>query len=377
MYGASPCSITTGAARSGTYGCDVSNGNYAGLNTSASFTSGRHYFLRVYMRWGGFGSTYSQVQVRNGSTDYFGLRITTSGVVQLWRDQGVGAPVQVGSDGPTLATDRWYRLDLRFMVNTASTSDYLEGRVNGETFASGTVDLGNTLPNTLYISGGATSTNVHLDDVAMNDDQGTDQNSWPPEGRIVHLWPMSDSAVGTGWQKPGGATTGLYSSVDNRPPQGIADSTSGTNAEKQIRNATSTTTGNYDANVQSYEEAGITANDRIVCLRGVAATGSSSATDTAGAIRMVSNPADGADNNFTAFDNGIAGTYPTNWPTPKWTGYFYAPAVTRATRPVLRIGKRTNTTRVALVCQMSVQVEYEVGLPEVNMAKQADARERP
>lgn len=361
--------VSSGAARSGSYGMDVSGAVYCGPN-GVTYVSGRHYYLRTFVRWTTFGSSsYSQVYVRNAGTDYFGIRVTTSGVVQLWRDVGAGAPVQIGSDGPTLAAGVWHRLDLHFMVDTATTSDYVEARVNGVTFASGTADLGNTLPNTLFIQGAPGSTGAHVDDVAMNDDQGSAENSWPPDGKIIHLFPVSDSAVGTGWQKPGGGTTGLYSSVDNTPPQGIADSTSAANAEKQIRNATSNASTNYDANCQSYEAAGISARDRIVLTRAYVLTGSSSATNTAGAVRLVSNPADASESSFASFDNGVASTYPTNWghwPTP----YTYNPSVTLGTQPVVRVGKRTATTRVALVPQMAVQVEYVPGPPDLNMARQ-------
>jgi hypothetical protein len=64
-------------------------------------------------------------------------------------------------------------------------------------------------------------TALWFDDIAVNDDTGSAQNGFPGiDGKIIHLLPVSDSAVGADWK--GNTLTafspGAYDCVDNRPP---------------------------------------------------------------------------------------------------------------------------------------------------------------
>jgi hypothetical protein len=95
----------------------------------------------------------------------------------------------------------------------------------------------------------------------------------------------------------------------------------------------------------------------VTVAQAIVNTGSSSATDTAGGLKAVSNPADSGETALAAFDNGIAGTFPTNWLTTRGA-LVYDPTVALGTSPVVRIGKRTATTRVAMVDLLGLYVEY-------------------
>lgn len=120
------------------------------------------------------------------TTDQAGIRLNTDGTLELWN---IEDNAQVGSDSSALNTGQWYRLELKIDCTTlASTA--IEAKVDGTSFASGTVDLANGVTGIHWgtIGGGAFD-GIYWDDLAINDTTGSFQNSWPEEGEIIHLKP--------------------------------------------------------------------------------------------------------------------------------------------------------------------------------------------
>lgn len=283
------------------------------------------------------------------------VRLTAAGKLQIW-----DGAAQVGVDSNvTIVTGQWYRIEFNIHQIVAGASDSLELRVNGSTECSATglsiADF--SLLGLLKLGWtefpGATVT-LYVDDIAINSGVGAVQNSWPGDGSEVFLKPISDNAVGTGWVDGDGAGT-LFGSVDNAPPAGAVTPADGT----QIKNLTSTTTGNYDTNVTDYATAGVPAGATITLVQAVCDHAEAIATGTKlGALQIVSNPAQAVEDGFTyGNDVGAMGAWPTNW-RAAWGTAQYAPVVTLGTSPVLRVGKRTATTREVDVDCMGIYVEY-------------------
>lgn len=114
------------------------------------------------------------------------LQLTVDGTLIL---RNVEDGANVGSASPALSTGQWYRIEMKF-DSTTLASTVVEARINGVPFASGTVDLANGANRLRWICiASEASLDFLIDDIALNDDSGSFQNSWPGEGEIIHLRP--------------------------------------------------------------------------------------------------------------------------------------------------------------------------------------------
>jgi hypothetical protein len=278
-----------------------------------------------------------------------------------------------GSNSVQVNDGNWHRVELFIKASATQANRAWAFRVDGNTIGSGTGQLTETAVFSGFVLGlvGPTGTTADLlfEDVALNDDQGTFQNTWPGDGNIVLLRPTADSAVGTGWTLGTGTAisgnTGK-TAVANTPPIGVADLTAGSD-NKQIRNATSNANVNYDATMTTYTAAGVGTFDTVNVVVPLISTAAPVVTSAkAGTFGVVSNPAItsialGAGGTAGAFWSGVAGgTWPTGWKFTQGT-ITYAPAVTKGTAPVMRVTQVTSSTRIAVVCFMGMYVDFTPG----------------
>lgn len=351
-FGGAGTTRDTTVARSGSASYKLTGNSE--LSCNPALAAGGTYYARAYQRVTGYPATGPASMLHVDNTPWLGAFIDTNGDLGLgWWNAGV--QTWLGAGRVNIPTSTWVRIELKVTRDSTNWTS-AELRVNGAVVQtwSGTIAI-----NFARVEiGDATGQQLQqwVDDIAINDATGSSQNSWPGAGAVVLLLPTADAAVGNGWTKPGGATTGLWSSVDDPTGTGGAYSTSSADAEKQIENIASDASTNYDATLQTYLAAGLASNATVRVVQPVALTGSDNATDTAGAIEGVSNPAI-TSASFAAFDNGVAGASLTNW-RRVLGNVVYDPAVTLGSAPVLRIGKRTAITRAAMACLMGLLVEY-------------------
>lgn len=71
------------------------------------------------------------VTTSGGSTSVVRLYLTSGGVLQLWRGAGTA---QIGSDGSTLQTGRWYRISLAYTISSSTVNEF-------RVFVDGTLDI--------------------------------------------------------------------------------------------------------------------------------------------------------------------------------------------------------------------------------------------
>lgn len=352
----------TTVVRTGTYSlkCDSGAGATTNVRLTLSGSLSTQYYARVYFRFStNPANTLRFLTIGASASTGGSLSLTTTGAVDLRLG---GTTIGTSS---VLATDTWHLAQLRFMEVAGTTADEVEGFINGASLGSATGNSAtvDAAPNGVYLGWNASTAGasrvIYFDDFALNDGSGASQNTFPDEGKVVLLKPVSDSAVGTGWQKPGGATTNLWSSIDG-PPLGVADSTNAAQAENQIRNATSTTTGNHDSVTGTYTAAGISGSDTISVVHPIATVSSAVTQASSGAITTTANPSTGSEVTFSWNQSAAAGTFPTGWGWVAGTP-IYAPTPTLGTGVTLRIGKRTSSTRVSLCCFAGVYADYVVG----------------
>jgi hypothetical protein len=219
---------------------------------------------------------------------------------------------------------------------------------------------------------------MHIDDIGLVDNSGASNNTWIGNHKVALLLPFSDFAVGSGWTNDAGVTPfgTMVAAVNNTPPVGIADTTSGSGLH-QIRNAASFANTLYEPNMKSYTAAGLGLGDTVNAILPWVVTGAPVTTSSKqGTVGVNSNPtianiALSATGTAGAFWSGVAaGTYPTGW---KWSHgtLTNVPSVALSTGPRMNITQVTSSTRIAMVCFIGMYVDYTPGVspvPIVNMA---------
>lgn len=154
--------------------------------------------------------------------------LTSSGTLQLWNSSSGASASQIGSSSSALSTGTWYRLEIKADVSTNPWS--LEMLLDGSSIASGTVaatattmdtvtlDCEGITPSTITASN--TTGDMYFDDVAVNDNTGSFQNTYPGAGGIVHLQPNAAGDNNQFTVQIGGTagSTNNYTRVDEITP---------------------------------------------------------------------------------------------------------------------------------------------------------------
>lgn len=344
----------------------TSGGGYFGYTIpAASQGTGKTFFWRsyLYIPTGGDNSSRLIEFVSSGSVL---VQVRSNGGEQLFLADSSGT--QQGNLASAISLNAWHRIEVAILV-PATGNGTAHLFIDGTEVTSGGSQwaMGNTALTDMDWGsppGGTVSLTMYYDDTAVNDDSGTNQNSYPGDGAIVLLVPTSDNAVGTNWVAGAGGKTHLFNAVSPTPPVGVAEA-SATNTS-QVKNDASDATGNYDANLTTYTAAGVTGTVQLV--QGVAAYASAATTSITGALAGVSNP---ALTEVTQAQAVAAGTFPTGWVAFN-TSVAYAPSVTLGTAPVLRVGKRTANVSGADFCFMGLLVEWVassgVSIPATTLA---------
>lgn len=285
-------------------------------------------------------------------------RLTSAGKLQLWDNN---FNVQVGSDSAaTLVADQWYKVELRIVAKAVGATDEASLWLDNVLVASSTtINMVDAAPNGIYVgfttAPGASKVS-YVDDIAVNDDTGSDQTGRCGDENLVNLWAISDNSRATLWTGGAGGNTNLWDAVNNRPPIGTATETDLTQIEHAGGAAGST--DDYVATMTDYLTAGVPSGATITLVQGLIAHAED---NTAGAkllsTMIVSNPA-GTDTGSFSAGAGTLGTYPGNFWLHTRTPITYAPSVTLGTSPTMRVRRPETAISVASVCLMTIIVAY-------------------
>ena len=340
-----------------------------------STTLGRSYYAHMTFTYSGFeGLASVLMRYRAGSTSLVSVRFTTAGVLQLWNDV---AESQIGSDFQLY--DRWGgSSDIQLKLNIGTGSVDSVELVWGETSVASATGL--SLSDSVItawdvgaITLSSTPTNWTFRDLAINDDQGAVNNSWPGRIRIVNVegWDILNEAgwtSGAGGGFPGAEAWGSLAG-DTTP----TDST-------QIRNATSQASNYFRFQDQAYSArqaqfiALVDSDAVYIFCDGVHGVVSSyqtvayghaeeTATGTkAGTLQLSSNPALTAvsfnfGNDAGAWSADYAGTTTGNWYNSR-SAVVYDTPDDYAAPAQLTLTKVTATTAAVSICGVFVFYEW-------------------
>lgn len=155
---------------------------------------------RAYFRFDGLPATAetSLFSFLESSTERIGVDLQTDGTLD------VDVPGESTVTGTTvLSAGTWYHLELK--ADPANTSWELRIAEDGSALAtesSGTLGSGTIDSVQLSNDNVTDDIDIWFDDVAVNDSRGTYQNSWPGNGRIVHLHPNANGDNDSGFESP-------------------------------------------------------------------------------------------------------------------------------------------------------------------------------
>lgn len=351
--------VVAGAARTGGFGMRTT-----GLSVQAAdiqFTSpglGHGHYASFYIRLAAGTVTAATICIfRTAAGQVFpDVEMNTSRQLYQWDGSVQGAKT------PALDSE-WHLIELRCTPNTPSVNTG-EFWFDGVQMSSTTNATAGAAPDRLRFGQiVASGQQCDFDDVRVNDDTGAAQTTFAGKGSVLILKAVSDNTVSAGMTGGAGGTTNLWDAVNNTPPVGVINA-SATNTS-QIHDSANNATDNYDANVQSYNAAGIGPSDTITLVQAIGRGGNSTTTSTNFGVNNVSNPGAGTELTVATGTTATA-TDPTGWTTGKNLPT-YAPSVTKTTQPVVRFGKRTSSTNVIQCDFLGLQVEF---VPELRTPQQ-------
>ncbi len=209
-------SVAALAARTGSYGLRVSSmtsGTVTGAlyKYSSSLLNGPLY-SRGYLNIQTAPSANNTIMNFSGSvlantTIRCSIMLTSSRTLLLMSDTGA----QIGSASPALTTNQWYRIELKTDSTAATGSRTIEACVDGVVFATSSVQSqGGSFACTYGGNLAAEAQTVGewwWDDIAINDSTGTQQNSYPGSGKIIHIRPNA-AGDANGFSTQVGGTAG-------------------------------------------------------------------------------------------------------------------------------------------------------------------------
>lgn len=222
--------LSTTTVRSGTYALRIfgmSSGSPKGMGPIfASAAGDGPYFFRAYFRFATLPSAENAIVLLNDATNFTTpvayITIDNGGALRLYDEDGV-----IGSPSSALSTGTWYRIEMKLDRTPASGSEEIAARIDGVDFASSTSRSLSTGVNVFWVGGNLlseaqTTGEWFIDDIAVNDSNGSFENSYPGDGSVVYLRP-NGAGDNTQWTRGGSDSGANYSQCDETTPNDATD----------------------------------------------------------------------------------------------------------------------------------------------------------
>lgn len=225
----------------------------------------------------------------SGETDRVYITLDSGRLLRLYDEDGV-----IGSASSALTLNTWYRVELKISAwDELTPIDTIEAKLDGTNIAtSATRNLTNGVTQIVVggnLAGEAQTTGAwYFDDVAVNEDVGSSQNSYPGAGTIAHLRPNVDGDTVT-W-------TNTYTNMDEVTPNDATDAVT-----------SSTVNQIEEANLFDPDTVGIRPGDTVNVLQVGSRFRSSSATNSTATVRIKSA------SNGTLLESSAIATNGTTW----------------------------------------------------------------
>lgn len=228
-------SIQTGTVRTGTFALKINAAVSTGDNIRFINSNNHSQYIRMYLNISAYPTaTDNSFLLITDSTDGDALAfmsINASGTLELVFGDNSGGFTAIGASS-VLSLNTWYMVDLHIDDTAGFSSTVIEGRLNGTVFATRTgqiVVAGNGgVPNGFthfgdqMIANNASGT-WFVDDIAINDGSGSNQNGYPGIGAITRVTPNAAGDANTFATQTGGTagSTNNFTRVNETTPNDV------------------------------------------------------------------------------------------------------------------------------------------------------------
>lgn len=181
------------------------------------------YYFRIYYRIDTLPSAENRTIMVNDTNSFTTpvvyITIDNTGLLKLYDEDG-----QI-TGTTTILTSTWYCIEILVDATGAGATDTVTARVDGVDFATSSTRNLSTGIAFLFVglnlnAEAQTTGNLYTDDIAINDNSGSFQNSWPGEGEVIHLKPNADTAT-EAWTVSSGVDS--FAVVDEVTPNDVTD----------------------------------------------------------------------------------------------------------------------------------------------------------
>lgn len=239
--------ITSSLARTGTYSINpvfVSGSHRGIIEHYASGTINGPIFARFCFRYATLPSASNTVAILGNTTTFpAGIKLNTNGTLGLYDEDG-----QIGSNSSALSANTWYRVEMYYDTTGGAGAGAAAARIDGTEFASSTTRSSGAAQSfrlgTNVLAEAQTTGNWYFDDLAINDNSGGSQTSYPGAGSIVYARPNGDGDTNQ--------SSGTYADLDEVTPDD-ATTISVLDVDNDI----------IDVAIQNSSDVGIGASDTI------------------------------------------------------------------------------------------------------------------
>ncbi len=190
-------SISSSVSRSGTYGLR-SNGLTSGSGSGATYqfaaanNTGPFYFRAYFYVVTLPTATNRFIRIQDSSNNSrIGLGISSAGQLILGDEDSASI-----ATGPTLSANAWYMIEIKIDLTGAGGTHIIQAKVNGGQLFGATNRNISTGVTAIRFGGNLASTpesqtqgDWYFDDMAINDNAGSFQNTWCGPGKVVYLRP--------------------------------------------------------------------------------------------------------------------------------------------------------------------------------------------
>lgn len=256
-------------------------------------------FTRFYFRAEDLPSEpVAMFSAGDGESGFSLLRLNPNGTLSWMISDGS----TVATSSTALSPDTWYRIEIGYDAGSTVTLR-IDGTQEFSTAVSDMTGISTVLfgicDEAGFTCGGDVATaDFYFDDIAINDTTGSVQNSWPGEGKIIHMQP--DGSAGDN----NGASSGSCADVD----EAVFDE----GATFAVLNDNNDI---LDCTMESSSNAGLTGTETITLVQPGVRAAPATSGGIAGRVRIKS--ASGGtilQSSITTTITGSAGVYMTNFP---------------------------------------------------------------
>ena len=219
--------IDTTLKRTGAASLKILNSSATSTNIEVGIVAAGTYYVRVYVYLTTSVNTASNIfnVISTEGNALSGVSLNTDNTLQLIYRNASNTWVQTGSKSSAINDSAWHRVELYAKFNSTTSMDMalrLDGVTVQDTITLTTKTVATTTLagldlNLFEINYGNCTGQVNFDDVAVNDNSGSYQNSWPGSGKIIMLRPNAagDSAQ---WLRAGTDSGANWSQCSQIPP---------------------------------------------------------------------------------------------------------------------------------------------------------------